>query len=143
MATRAHTHAHTNTKGWTNPCTPDHTPGSGWKHQQHPSKLSRPPRLASACVDCWEGTFSGFLLPRHGCSAHTPPSHRCRQMDVGAPGGEQIKPFSSQKYILKGPTGAASGGRLCSFVIKGWPKNPDKKKEKKKDKSGERNQKPY
>lgn len=60
---------------------------------------------------------------------------------VGARRGEQIKPFSSQKYILKGLMSATQRRRLRSFVIKSWPKN-DKKKEKKKDKSGE-NQKPY
>lgn len=54
---------------------------------------------------------------------------------VGARRGEQIKPFSSQKYILKGLMSATQRRRLRSFVIKSWPKN-DKKKRKRKINQG-------
>lgn len=138
--TPAQTHTHPPKDRLINAHTRPHTRIWLRKHQQHPSKLRRPPRLAPACVDCWVDTFSGFLLRQRGCGAQTPPSHTHTplQTDVGG----QIKPFSSQKKIhsKRADERHTAGGvcaPFCDRKKKLAKKTQTKKKEKRMINQGE------
>lgn len=116
------------------------------KHQQQPSKLRRPPRLHPRLC----GLLGGYIqwISRFSNSAQTPPSHTHTPLQTDVGGGEQIKPFSSQKkYILKGLMSATQRAAfVLLFVIEkktvGKKKPRQKKKENRKINQG-KEIKPY